>query len=385
MKHPLLICVMLASLTLPLQAQAHQTFSIDFTTYEIPAYQLDPLTEQVVLDLPYADSLIKNPEALLAVSDSLIPYEIDFVFTRYPKDLSRWRTDYDLLFQARLRALFGLDSSLQAPAIRWNLYLQTDCRSEFHAKRFFHGFVIKYRPASAEPIEELSSIEELNALLKGKRPSQDSTVLQVLARHPQWRDMLVVVDWTASMYQYGAQVVLWQQAMLNHPDMQASHFVFFNDGDRKKTRQKAIGRTGGIYYTQPKDLEEVLFTMEKVMLKGNGGDEEENDLEVLIKATHLLEGYGDVVLIADNRSDIRDLALLNKLDRPVHVILCGVEADNYINSDYVKLAFHSGGSIHTSFASWENLQDLKPGERIAIGNMDYALKSGRISQLARRP
>jgi hypothetical protein len=131
------------------------------------------------------------------------------------------------------------------------------------------------------------------------------------------------------------------------------------------------------------NIEKVVMTMEKVMLKGAGGDPEENDLEALLKSTRNLEGFQDVILIADNKSDVRDLRLLDKLDRPVHIILCGIEEDNYINTDYVKIAYYSGGSLHTLEQDLEDLQQLQPGERIAIGNMRYEIRNGSISQMAK--
>ena len=106
-----------------------------------------------------------------------------------------------------------------------------------------------------------------------------------------------------------------------------------------------IGKTGGIYLTAADKLEKVVFTMEKVMMKGDGGDAKENDLEALLKAIHYLEDYRDIILIADNKSPVRDIELLNKIDRPVRIILCDVQDKPH--PDYVKIAKETGGSIHT--------------------------------------
>lgn len=379
-------CPLLLALTLLVCISSSGQISPDqfpFQQFEVPVYASDPFTAQVSLPLSYASAVLRKTGNWKAISDENIVYEVDLVFTKYPRDFSRWRTDYDQLLRDRLQALIDLDSAFLGSDIQWNMILQTQCKTEIEAQRFFHGFVIKYRPKNFEVIDEVKSPQDLQALLQGTAITKDSTVIKVIERHPEWKDMLVVVDWTGSMYQYGAQLVLWHKKSLMHNQNRTQHLVFFNDGNAKKRDQKIIGKTGGIYLTMAENVEKVVLTMEKVMLKGDGGDPEENDLEALLKATRQLEGYQDVILIADNKSDVRDLQLLMKLDRPVHIILCGIEEDNYINTDYVKIAFHSGGSLHTIDEDLEELQALQPGERMAIGNMRYEIRNGNISQIAK--
>lgn len=373
--------VMLSYMSIYCQIAAEQ---FSFQQFEVPVYRPDPFALQVSLPLAYASAELSKTEDWEKISHDNWVYEVDLVFTKYPKDFSRWRTDYDQLLNDRLRAIIALDSVFLNPTIRWNLILQTQCKSESEAIRFFHGFVVKYRPKKFEVIDEVKSPQDLHALLEGTAISKDSTVIKVIERHPEWRDMLVVVDWTGSMYQYGAQLILWHKANLSHNRNRTQHLVFFNDGNAKKRDQKVIGKTGGIYFSAAENIEKVVLTMEKVMLKGGGGDPAENDMEALLKATNMLSDYQDVILIADNKSDVRDLQLLSKLNKPVHIILCGIEEDNYINTDYVKIAYHSGGSLHTIEDDMEELKELQPGERIAIGNMRYEIRNGNISQIAKR-
>lgn len=49
----------------------------------------------------------------------------------------------------------------------------------------------------------------------------------------------------------------------------------------------------------------------------------ENDLEALLEAKKYMDDNWELILIADNYSPVRDIELLEKLDIPVHVILCG--------------------------------------------------------------
>ncbi|MDX2284380.1 MAG: hypothetical protein NW241_09470 [Bacteroidia bacterium] len=319
--------------------------SIPFRQIELPFYTFADYTPQVALRMDYAQAVLYNPEDWKAQAASSQAYEIDLVFTKYPRDLTAWRTNYYELLNERLRALFALDSSLRAPGIRWNLVLQTQCETEEDAKRYFHGFVIKYRPRQVRFLEEVRNFDELKLMLSGQATTRDSTVTRVLDRHPEWGRMLVVMDWTGSMYKFGAQVVIWHKInQLRDPD-RIAHLVFFNDGDSKSTWMKETGKTGGIYRARSTGLDEVVATMQLVMRRGNGGDAPENDLEALLTSIQNLDGFDEVVLIADNKSDVRDMALLEHIRRPVRIILCDVRG--LPHAHYVQIAKATGGSLHT--------------------------------------
>jgi hypothetical protein len=181
-------------------------------------------------------------------------------------------------------------------------------------------------------------------------PSQDSVVLKVFARRPEWRGLMVVTDWTGSMYQYGAQVLKWHKENIEKGTIK--YLVLFNDGDDFEKnyssfgQTKKMGETGGVYFCEPTDLEEVIKMMEMVMLKGDGGEIPENDIEAILKGIERYKGnYSSIVLIADNASEVRDINLLYKVKQPVHVIICG-DASN-VHPDYVAIAWKTGGSIMT--------------------------------------
>lgn len=319
---------------------------IRFNEREVPFYTFSELTPQVSLQMDYAKFEIQNPDEWLQLRDSHEAYEIDLVFTKYPKRIENWRTNYYELLNDRLKALFAIDSALSDPKIHWNMVLQTQCVTESDAKRYFHGFVVKYRPKQVKMVEEITRPEEIDDLISGKLSTPDSTVLKVMQRHPEWNDMLAVVDWTGSMYQFGAQLVLWHKMQSALEPSRIKYFVLFNDGNTKKTWQKKPGKTGGVYRARTNELQEVVTTMHYVMKKGNGGDIPENDLEAILTGTQYLEGYQDVLLIADNRSAVRDMDLLTQIDKPIRIILCGV-VNGKIHPDYLRIARETGGSIHT--------------------------------------
>lgn len=320
---------------------------IPFYRYQIPTYTFTEFTPQLVLRMDYAKFEVSQEQIdqWSRLSQRHVPYEIDLVFTLYPKNIKAWRTNFDELLRNRLYTLLAADSTLRNKNIRWNMILQTDCQTEEEAKSYFHGFVIKYRPKKVRIIDEVKTPTDLKALLTGYARSRDSTVFKVMERHPEWHDLLVVMDWTGSMYKFGAQLVLWHKYRTSTNNSRIRHFVFFNDGNKRTTNQKVIGRTGGVYRARTTELEEIVKMMLFVMKKGNGGDSPENDLEALLAGIQYLEGYDEVVLIADNKSDVRDIELLDKVDRPVRIILCDVK--NGIHPDYLQLAFKTGGSIHT--------------------------------------
>ncbi|MEL6132818.1 MAG: hypothetical protein AAFR59_05580 [Bacteroidota bacterium] len=319
--------------------------NLDFRKVEVPIYRLGSYTPHVKLEMGYAQDEIGNPDSWLAITHKAVAYEIDLVFTLYPRDITKWRTDYYTLLNGRMQELFAMDSALNSPDIKWNMILQTEPSSEEEAKSHFHGFVIKYRPKRVRVVKDVRTPQELKSLIAGYATIQDSTVFHVMERHPEWDNMLVVMDWTGSMYKFGAQLVLWHKLHMVANHSAAKHFVFFNDGNKKKEWQKRVGRTGGVYRARNDEIDEIVSTMLYVMHKGDGGDPAENDLEAILTGIQYLENYGEIILIADNKSAIRDIELLDKIDKPVRIILCDVRGP--LHPDYVNLAKASGGSIHT--------------------------------------
>jgi len=170
----------------------------------------------------------------------------------------------------------------------------------------------------------------------------NSVIYKAFSLNPDWTEMTVVADWTGSMYTYGGQIMKWHKNNIDKKLLK--NLVLFNDGDDKQRQGKfkEIGKTGGIYYVNPSDMDEFLNTVEIAIDNGDGGDAEENDMEAIISAIDKYSDVEEIVLIADNTA-IRDISLLDKVTVPVHVILCN---GGWVY-DYVKLAYTTGGSIIT--------------------------------------
>ncbi|HEX8548601.1 MAG TPA: hypothetical protein VF691_16685 [Cytophagaceae bacterium] len=369
-------------------AQLPKTYKIK----EVPVYELNTSnTSQVTLYMDYASHSIRNTEDWKAVdTTNTFISKIDLVFTKYPISKTDWITHYDSLQRDRIDALARMDGRVRGKDIIWTFILQTDCKTEIEAKKLFHGAVLTYQKRPPIKVQEVVKIappkklpkrmdEELEVytieqLISGRVPFTDSVVLKVFERNPQWEDMLVINDWTGSMYEYGSQVVKWHKD--NIDKKRIKNLVFFNDGDGKK--QKPIGKTGGIYFIKPDNIKEVIDVMNKVQKNGDGREIEENDVEAIIKGIKKTKHFKDLILIADSRSPVRDLEILNKVTVPVHVVLCGYRPGQAIVQDFFQIAYKTGGTIHTIDEDVTDLKEVKEREKIKISNVEYTLKNGRF-------
>ncbi|MGL4596124.1 MAG: hypothetical protein ACRCYO_01270, partial [Bacteroidia bacterium] len=347
-------------------------------TTELPRYLPDTTWQTVVLENGYAKSKIINPDDWIG-SEGICVREIKLIYTKYPVDESFWLTNYHRLLADRLIELFRIDSSLNSAAIKWTIVLQTDCKTAKLAQKRFHGIEICYEecgtPSIALPNDSLVSKEKkrmdsLRYVRSSKKVERyiathggisDSTVWKVLKRHPEWKNALVVMDFTGSMYPYAGQVLLWHAKNLGKTGME--YCVFFNDGDHKRDDRKITGATGGIYFSKTQNIDAVIRLMQKVQSKGNGGDAQENNIEAILAGINHFSGFDHVILIADNNACMRDYTLMHKVNIPIHVILCGTYTG--INPQYVELAQKTSGSLHTieddlqGTTSFENNTDLE--------------------------
>jgi hypothetical protein len=380
LRFPARALLLLALALLPWLAHARQEAlhpPISFQHFEVPAYTLhERHAAQTVLKMNYASAVIKEPRLWTNDIRKKEVYEVDFVFTNYPSNKADWLTHYDTLLNRRLRSLMELIPELASDtAIRWNMVLQTACPDEPAAQAMFHGAVVKYRLVLTQRLKR--TLQQVKSIVEGKTAFADSAVFRTFERHPEWRGMLVVNDWTGSMYDYGAQAVRWHRIHLR-TDPRIRHFVFFNDGNLLPDDLKHVGCTGGAYYTEADSLSKISRTMQEVMLSGYGGDDPENDIEAILFGLKQAPDCQEVVLVADNRSAVRDLALLPQIGRPVHVILCGVDSAGAIHEDYLEVARQTGGSIHTIEDDIDQLSATpEEGSVLMLRGAAYRFSGGR--------
>ncbi|MCH2043074.1 MAG: hypothetical protein MK212_02950 [Saprospiraceae bacterium] len=198
-----------------------------------------------------------------------------------------------------------------------------------------------------------------------------------------------VTDVTSSMSPYIEEFLLWN--MENAIEYPKGKCFFFNDGNGTLNDQKYIGETGGIYQVANANLSDLLRTIREAIRKGNGGDIPENDLEALLKAQdqaqQLAKGKDiELILIADNKSPVRDLELLKQLKYPVRVILCGAQQKNAkvpIRTDYIAIAYMTNGSIHIRNKDCWNVREKYEGQLFYLKGRKYELKDGNYYRFVR--
>lgn len=213
---------------------------------------------------------------------------------------------------------------------------------------------------------------KFDKFITGEYKIKDSTIFKVFARNTQWKKVMLVVDMTGSMFPYIGQLLVWYKK--NFEGEKIRYYSLFNDGDNLADDKKVIGNTGGVHAFEAKDFKKFKKDIEDVRKMGEGGDDPENDIEALLKSTMAYRDYGDIVLLADD-SDIRDMSLLKRLRKPVHIVLCGTKKG--INPQYIKLAIHTKGSIHT-VNNDVYIKELKEGDEVWLDNDLFMYEGGNL-------
>lgn len=416
---------------------------------EVETYEVDTGLGRIFIANGLNSSSYPDPSSWLSVKDSLIPKQVDVVFSKFPILDGSYNMKYPLLCN-RLKRLFDIDSSLNSNHLQWRIVLQTNCPSEERVRELFHGIVIHYevpthfseiateeeqqnKSDTSSPFAKMSvttslatfselppevkkelngkteverrevlldyyqskiqeSVDEVDTanldtyLLESKTHIEtfikynsfgrsDNTVLEVLNRN-EWENALIVADWTGSMYRYGAHVLLWHS--LHYKKSNIAYITLFNDGDHKLNYDKVVGSTGGIYHSQASKLKGTLDLYRYVMLQGGGGDIQENDLEAVIAGIKQFPDHGDVVLIADNGACVRDINLLDSIDVPIHIVLCGLGRRKQINPQYLHIAAATGGSIHTISSDIKNLTLGRNGKVIIPDSISDSVNVSKV-------
>jgi antitoxin component YwqK of YwqJK toxin-antitoxin module len=212
---------------------------------------------------------------------------------------------------------------------------------------------------------------KFDKFLSGEYKIKDSTIFKVFERN-SWKKVMLVVDMTGSMFPYIGQLLVWYK--MNFETEQVKYYSLFNDGDNIADTKKIIGNTGGVHVYDAKDFKKFKKDLEDVRKMGEGGDDPENDIEALYKSILARRDFADLVLLADD-SDIRDMKLLRRIRKPVHIILCGTKRG--INQQYLQLAYHTKGSIHTLNNS-VYMKNLKDGDRFDLDNDVFEFRAGEF-------
>jgi hypothetical protein len=177
---------------------------------------------------------------------------------------------------------------------------------------------------------------------------------------------------TGSMFPYIGQLLVWYKKGFEKEFIK--YYALFNDGDNLPDNQKIIGRTGGVHTFVAKDFKKFKNDLEAVRKKGEGGDDPENDLEAVLTAIMTYRDFGDLVLIGDD-SDMRDMKILKRIRKPVHVIMCGTKRG--INVQYLKLAYQTKGTFHTLNNDLD-MRTLKDGDKFTLDDDLFEFRGGQF-------
>jgi hypothetical protein len=339
------------------------------------------LLDVIVLNMNYGDNFLISEvdKQLLKKADVQM---IDLVFSDFPKG-----EDLKQLNLSRIKVIENLRKSLVTDVnVRWRIIRQVDCKNEGEAKTLFHGIVIHYKREQTEEdrLRELNSLSSIlpeestiKDIRKVRKSLPDSTIFKVLERKKEWKNIAIVADLTGSMSPYASQLVLWFKLKMN--DKRIQDMVFFNDGDLTPDALKVLGSTGGIYYGKATNYAQIRELAIETMTNGGGGDGPENNIEALLYAIKKAPDATEFVMVADNTANVKDIALLSKVDKPVHIILCG----NFygINPQYLTIALKTGGSVHTMEKDLENLILKNEGEKFEFSGEYFQIIKGEIIKI----
>ena len=328
----------------------------------------------IVLEMSFGHTDYLTAEEKNILQNAKI-YQVHLVYSDFPKN-----EDFRALNMSRIKVVENARKDIVSDTlVKWKLIRQTDCASEEEAKNLFHGIVIMYRMETfTKEVVELNTYIPPRLTANDKKSffekTKDSTVYHVL-NTKKWTDIAVIADFTSSMYPYSTQVLMW--FLLNTEQQKISDIIFFNDGDLKPDDKKVDGSTGGLYYEHSVNFKDVRNLAFRTANNGIGGEDlEENDLEAILYAMKKAPNVKEYVLIADNNAPPRDMSLLSKIKKPVHIILCGTNGT--VELAYLKLAKATGGSIHTMEEDLDNIAAMKEGQEFTFNGNLYKIENGKI-------
>lgn len=177
----------------------------------------------------------------------------------------------------------------------------------------------------------------------------DSTVLNALSRNlPRWRNAVIVCDLTTSMGPYAAQLYAWFRRSGRNPNVLGT--VFYTDCDSLGHETRPGGLPGTFFVTRECDVRLAWPTILAAARNTVHNElDPENVVEALRYAQRTFPQADHLVLLTDNSSGVKDMQLLTKLAKPVHVIACGVAATETepFGAGQYQIALKTGGSVHT--------------------------------------
>lgn len=316
--------------------------------------------------LDAGDYRIDNPTVPTLLNQETIT-GVDLVYTDYPPG-----EDLRELNRKRLLELYMYcPNAFNHSVVRWRVVKQTGVKSKTDLSRYFHGFVIYYRPL----IPFLTEKSYFQKVMTEKVVFQDSTLLKVFARNKHWKQMICVTDVTGSMSPYTTQLLAWLK--YNEQLQTFKQFVFFNDDDEASNDQTKALDSLGIWSLESTNADKIL---NKMLFAMSHGSHYENNLEAIFYAVKKYPGnIKNIVMIADNWEDPCDMFLLPKLKAlniPIRIIICGV--NSVLNKNYLDIAYATNGSVHTMEEDLIEMGNMSSGRTFTLSGLKFKLVGNRF-------
>lgn len=369
------LLLLLSSVSLHAQMRMSVNFSMLVDTIRVRHYTFDERSLELgvhALKVPvrFNDEVIIDRKMLDTLNDGLTQViGIDYAYTQY-KD----KKTQDDLNKKRLLELYLIAPNMfNQNMTKWRFIEQLGFTRDEDAKKLFHGFIIKYVRVSPYKASSPTMIKK-DILDKMKTPN-DSLILNVFSRNPLWSKELIVADFTGSMSPYYIDLLAWF-CLQNYKEK--TTFAFFNDGDGKADDLKTLGSTGGVHQFRTNNIDTIAKYVYETIKAGDGGDVPENDIEAILKALDQNPTVKELILIADNWSDMKDYNLRGRVTKPVHILLCGT--DYGINLQYLNLAMETKGSVHTLNQDLDNLYKLNEGSTFTLNGQSFIVRNRRIEK-----
>jgi Leucine-rich repeat (LRR) protein len=142
----------------------------------VPEYAVAIGKHAVFLKNGLRSSQFIAPKLWRNIKDTVYPYRVDIVYSRYPVRDGVYSEIYPLLCN-RLIRLFELDPSLNDTNLKYRTILQTHVENDDQVNGLFHGVVIWYKTASeeAEGVEEADSLGTQKSLVQTEKSTQSSS------------------------------------------------------------------------------------------------------------------------------------------------------------------------------------------------------------------
>jgi hypothetical protein len=371
------LCCVISDICL---AQIKYGFNFNFYTdttklriYGFRSKDLPKGVHAIIVPIKFNDELISNKKLLDSLNDGLTQViGIDYVYTQY-KDA---KTQSDLNKKRIFELYISAPNLFNQNMTKWAFYEQLGFTKVEDARKLFHGLIIKFK--RIEPYAAISPVQIKDDIQKRMQQPKDSIILNIFNRNPKLKKDLIVADLTCSMSPYYLELFSW--FCLQDYSTEAA-FALFNDGDGKANELKIIGNTGGVHQFSTSKIDTISKYVFETIKTGCSGDDPENDIEAILKAIQKNPSVKEVVLVADNWSDMRDFSLRGLITKPVHILLCGTQ--HGINLQYLNLALDTKGSVHTLTEDLNKLFDLNEGSVFSLHGYSFIVRNHKIERLSK--